>query len=98
VVERVREEMARETGQEPVIVTGRYDTSSSLAFYLPGHPFVYSIMSQVGGRQSQYDLWPGLDERMNGRLKYQGRDMVIVGDFSREAVDKVLRQAFERLE
>ena len=49
---------------DPLLITGRYDTSSSLSFYLPGHPFVYCLMSNLGGRQSQYDLWPGLNQRM----------------------------------
>jgi hypothetical protein len=99
VVEQLRQQMRRETGRAPLIVTNRYDTSSSLAFYLPGQPFVYSIMSYTGGRQSQYDIWPGLDERRaDGALVHAGADALIIGSFDKEVIDTVLRPAFERID
>jgi undecaprenyl-diphosphatase len=99
VVERVRQEMRARTGQEPLLISGRYDTSSSLAFYLPGHPFVYCIMSSVGGRRNQYDFWPGLNARdAGGHLVHAGRPAVIVGSFDRGSVKDVLQAAFDRLE
>ena len=64
IVGKALDQLRHETGLEPLIVTPRYDTSSSLAFYVPGQPFVYCIMSSVGGRQSQYDLWPGINEKI----------------------------------
>ncbi len=91
-------EMRAKTGREPLIVTGRYDTSSSLAFYLPGHPFVYCLMSQLGGRQSQYDLWPGLNERDGaGNLRFAGQSMLIVAGDGPE-VRALLGESFERIE
>ncbi len=98
IVQRAMENLKRETGQDPLIITGRYDTSSSLAFYMPGHPFVFSIMSSVGGRQSQYDIWPGVNEREAGKLVHEGQPAVIIGSFEPWAIDNVLKQSFDRLE
>jgi hypothetical protein len=99
IVERVRQEMLKETGQEPLIITGRYYNSSSLSFYMPGHPFAYCIMSSVGGRKSQYDFWPGLNEKnADGTLKFAGRPAVILGGFEQSDVDNVIKKAFERVD
>jgi 4-amino-4-deoxy-L-arabinose transferase-like glycosyltransferase len=101
--ERVRQEMKAETGQDPLIITTRYGTSSSLSFYMPGHPFAYCIMSSVGERQNQYDLWPGLNEKGAGgekggaALMNAGKPAVLVGPISKEAMEKVVRPAFERV-
>ena len=38
-IQAIRKQMIDKDGAEPLIITGRYDTSSSLNFYLPGHPF-----------------------------------------------------------
>jgi hypothetical protein len=95
VVDRVREELRAETGQEPFVVTDRYDRSSSLAFYLPGHPFVYSVMSNVGGRRSQYDIWPGLEiGHMDANLL--GRPAVVVQFMDKQKMEKLLTASFER--
>src|SRR6202012_4403162 len=91
IVGKALDQLRRETGLEPLVVTPRYDTSSSLAFYLPGQPFVYCIMSSTGGRQSQYDLWPGLDEKnADGSLKLAGRPMVFVGIGDQTTIDRLL--------
>ena len=98
VVQKQVEELRKETGQQPLVVTTRYDTSSSLAFYLPGQPFVYCIMSNVGERQSQYDLWPGLNQADDaGHLRFAGRPMVVVIVSDQAKVMAVLRSAFERV-
>ncbi len=106
VVVRVREEMEKETGRVPLVAATRYDTSSSLAFYLPGRPFVYCVMSYVGGRYSQYDEWADLNERLlvmehvkagATGLVHGGEDMVLVGDVGEEALAKVIAPAFERV-
>jgi hypothetical protein len=89
-VEKVRQEMRLETGEDPLIIAGRYDDASSLSFYLPGHPFVYSIMSNMGGRQSQFDIWPDLNEKTGGIMKNTGRAAIIVGDFDDKALAEVL--------
>ena len=99
IVQRVREEMKAQTGSDPLIITNRYDTSSSLAFYLPDQPFVYSVGSLVGSRQSQYDVWPGLNEKAaDGTLLHAGQNALVIGAFDSEPLQNVLTPAFERLE
>jgi len=85
-VQKVREEMRAKTGEDPLIIAGRYDDASSLTFYLPGHPFVYSIMSNLGGRQSQYDIWPDLNETVGGQMKNAGRPAIIVGEYDEKVL------------
>lgn len=98
-VHSVADQMQAQTGRAPLIATTRYDTSSSLAFYLPGRPFVHCIMSRVGGRHSQYDLWPDLNERTSGgALVHAGRDVLLVGDVSDDVLAKVISPAFERVD
>jgi hypothetical protein len=82
-----------------VVITGRYDTSSSLNFYLPGHPFVYCIMSSVGGRQSQFDVWPGLDQKVKDakgeHYLLEGRPAILVGlDLKNPNVKAVVERMF----
>ncbi|MEZ6318854.1 MAG: glycosyltransferase family 39 protein [Phycisphaerales bacterium] len=50
-----------QTGREPFVVSEHYGRASQLAFYLPGHPTVYCASALVGGRKTQYDLWPETD-------------------------------------
>ena len=100
VVQRAVDALQQETGLEPMVVTNRYDTSSSLSFYMPGpppHPFVFCIMSLMD-RGNQYDLWPGPDERRDGKLVWAGRPAIVVGRFTDEQVKKFLEPAFERLD
>ncbi len=95
-VEIIREQMQQQTGDDPLIITGRYDTSSSLSFYLPGHPFAYSLMSNLGGRRSQYDLWPGLNQEQNGAPALAGKSALIIG-LDQTDIDKIIRPAFEKV-
>ncbi len=46
------------------LVSDRYQISSELAFYVPGHPRVYN--ANLGRRMNQYDLWGGW-EALRGR-------------------------------
>jgi hypothetical protein len=99
-IQAIRQEMIVAGGEEPLIIAGRYDTASSLSFYLPGHPFVYCIMSSVGGRQSQFDVWPGLSQRVTGpdgteRFAFSGKSAILVGlDMNNPDVRTLLEQAF----
>ena len=97
IVESLRADFQKQTGHDPLIITSRYDTSSSLSFYLPDHPFVFCLMSELGGRMSQYDLWPGLNQKTDGRLTFAGKDALIIGVDS-QGIDSVLRPAFDRVE
>jgi hypothetical protein len=99
VVAGVLAQMQRQTGHNPMVITDRYDYSSSLAFYLPGQPFVYSIMSSVGGRMNQYDVWPGPNARdSKGALLHLGENALVVGSLKPATVDTVLVPAFKRVD
>jgi len=95
-----REKLAQETGQEPILLANAYGPASSLAFYLPDHPFVYCLMSSTGGRHNQFDLWPGPNQtNAAGTLLFAGRPALILGISATDpAVEKLLRPAFDRLE
>lgn len=67
----------RAPGSEPFIVSQFYGRASQLSFYLPGRPFVYCSGSRMGGRKSQYDLWPHAD-LANPALA--GRPALLLGD------------------
>jgi len=56
--QRVLDQLQSETGLQPFIVTDHYGRASLLAYYLDGHPTVYCSSALVGGRKTQYDLWP----------------------------------------
>jgi hypothetical protein len=93
VVETARLAMEAQTGRPIKIASTRYDTSSSLAFYLPGQPFVYSFMSQLGSRQSQYDIWPGLTLPADA-----GCDVLLVGALDEGQLARIIRPAFARVD
>lgn len=102
LVDAAAKKLQQETGKEPLIAATRWDLASSLSFYIPGRPFVFSVMSAVGGRHSQYDLWPGLNEKnADGSLKYAGRDLLLVCDSTDPAILKGqlahLAPAFDRI-
>lgn len=44
------------------VAADRYQEASVLAFYLPGHPDVFSL--NLGGRPNQFDLWQTAYERI----------------------------------
>ncbi len=48
----------RAEGAEPLLFTNQYAKASELAFYVPGHPRVYSV--RLDRRYEQYDLWNDL--------------------------------------
>jgi 4-amino-4-deoxy-L-arabinose transferase-like glycosyltransferase len=98
-LQAIRQQMTDQDGIEPLIITGRYDISSSLNFYLPGHPFAYCIMSNVGGRQNQFDVWPGLDERVKDargeHYLFEGRAAILVGlDLNNAGVKSLVERMF----
>ena len=66
-VDDLRHKMERETGKSLFLIANRYQTVSSLAFYLPekrvegpGHPPVYFPESQA--IENQYSFWGRYDE------------------------------------
>ena len=102
-IDALRRPITLADGQVPLLITGRYDLSSSLNFYLPGHPFVYCIMSSVGGRQNQFDIWPGLDQRVKDargeHYLFEGRSAILVGfDLNNKATQDLLELMFTKIE
>lgn len=55
------EVLRSKTGREPFAMADSYGQASLLAYYLPGHPVVYSAASRLGGRKSAYDFFPDTD-------------------------------------
>ncbi|MDX2118778.1 MAG: glycosyltransferase family 39 protein [Planctomycetota bacterium] len=85
----------RAQGNDPFVMTQLYGTASQLAFYLPGHPVVYSASSQTGGRKTQYDMWRRSDP-LNTNINdpsLHGRAALLVG-----ATLGQWQAAFERVE
>ena len=77
-VARLEEELrVAAPGREPFVISQFYGRASQLSFYLPGRPVVYCSGSRMGGRKSQYDLWPHTD-LANPALA--GRPAVLLGD------------------
>ena len=62
-----------------------YDVTAALAFYIPGRPVVYC--ADFGRRLSQYDLWPGPQEK-------QGWDAVYVRRVPFKKIDASLEEMF----
>src|SRR5262249_16378256 len=63
-VSREMERLADETGLEPFVMAQHYGRASQLAFYLPGRPRVYCSSSLMGGRRTQFDMWPETNLRL----------------------------------
>ena len=75
----------RSAGHDPFVATGDYQTASEIAFYCPGEPPVYCLQGALGGRQSQYDIWPN-PVRETGQ--FVGRSCVYVGPLRPELTGK----------
>jgi 4-amino-4-deoxy-L-arabinose transferase-like glycosyltransferase len=72
----------------PFLVADHYQIASQLAFYVPGHPTVYT--ANLGRRMNQYDVWGGWDQ-------LTGRDGVVILQGT-GAPSGDLREAFRELE
>jgi len=68
-------------GRQPFILADEYQLASLLAFYVPGQPIVYCVQSAVGGRRSQYDLWPN---PIDHKEQFLGRPCIYVGALRKE--------------
>lgn len=49
-----------------------YDVTASLAYYAPGKPYTYCV--DFGRRMSQYDLWPGPQDKVGWDAVYVGKE------------------------
>ncbi|MFQ5946678.1 MAG: ArnT family glycosyltransferase [Anaerolineae bacterium] len=81
-----------QTSREPFVVARGYMTTALLAFYLPGHPAIYSAQNQLGSRKSSYDFFDDTDLT---DPKLLGRPAVLIGD-SPEKWKRAFK--FDRLE
>jgi hypothetical protein len=95
-IEKVRLSMWNGHGPLPLVMDDRWDTSSSLCFYLPGHPFVFCLQSRMNGKLCQFDLWPGPDQinPRTGKLRFLGRNVVLTGSFTPKVFNRLIRPAF----
>ncbi|MEM1184492.1 MAG: glycosyltransferase family 39 protein [Planctomycetota bacterium] len=67
-------------GVEPIYIAVHYGRASLMAFYLPGRPTVYASQSLMGGRRTQYDLWPQTDlTNPDTTASLVGRPAVLLG-------------------
>lgn len=72
-----RQQLTDELGQQPAVVTSKYDQSAALAFYLPGRPStVYCGQHLLGARRTPYDDFPDTDLSDPALL---GRPFILVG-------------------
>jgi undecaprenyl-diphosphatase len=74
--------------QRTFLVSGRYQVTSELAFYVPGRPPAYNF--NLGRRLNQYDFWEGPDSRL-------GWDAVYVEEGA-NGLDRRVRAAFARVD
>jgi hypothetical protein len=76
-VDRIRDCVRNETGEDPVIATDDWTRPGELGFYCRANPRVYTFGPIVGDRHSQYDVWrpnPTADAQV-----FRGRTFVYVG-------------------
>jgi hypothetical protein len=71
-------------GRDPFLLADDYQVASEIAFYCPGEPKVYSAGSALGGRLSQYDLWPN---PIHDPESFIGRPCIYVGPLRPELTE-----------
>jgi hypothetical protein len=77
-VDRLRGEVEREEGRDPLITATAWTVPGELGFYCRGNPRVYSFGSALSDRLSQYDVWrpnPVADAQA-----FRGKTFVCVGE------------------
>lgn len=95
---RLLDDLRARTGQAPFLVGDHYGRISQLAYYLMRdggrHVDVFAAMKQVGGRTSQFDVWP---HTSLARPDLVGRPALII---SGSAAGKTAfwNQVFEKVE
>jgi hypothetical protein len=90
-VDRLRQRIAREDGQEPAIATMTWTLPGELGFYCRGQPEVFTFGPALNDRYSQYDLWR--PNPLADAQAFAGRTFVYVGEKIPEGID-----AFDRRE
>jgi hypothetical protein len=95
VARLIEETRARGEG-EPFVIGQHYGRASQIAFYLPGRPrnVVFSSSAFMGGRKTQYDMWPETDlGNAETFATLKGRPAIVIGATAGEWA-----AAFERVE
>jgi hypothetical protein len=77
-LDRIREQIRIEDGNDAVVVGLRWDVPGLLGFYCEGHPQTYSLGLAVRlDRHSQYDLWH--PNPVDDAQAFLGRTFIVVG-------------------
>jgi len=77
---RTLEALRARTGGDPFVISAHSGRSSQLAFYLDAEPVVYCAGEILGGRMTQYDLWPKTNLRNPAtHARLVGRDALLMG-------------------
>ena len=85
-LERIRLSMPRP--DKVFFFSDAYDVTAAIAFYIPGQPVTYC--ADFGRRLSQYDIWPGPEDK-------KGWDAVFVKRVAFKQPDTLLSAMFQRL-
>ena len=90
----------RDMPEGTLVLAANYQTTASLAFYLPGQPRTYCAGSYFARREqrepfSQYDIWPDrwLDHESIELRGLAGKDALYIGPLTGD-----IRKAFSRIE
>lgn len=77
-VDKLRELVRREDGEEATIATMTWTVPGELGFYCRGNPAVYSFGTALNDRFSQYDIWR--PNPLADAQAFRGRTFVYVGE------------------
>ena len=99
-VDDLRHKMEQETGKPLFLIANKYQTASSLAFYLPekrvdgpGHPPVYIPESQA--IENQYSFWGRYDEMTEPPTLARAMLPKVTDSAKREALEAALKEIAE---
>jgi len=83
--QRVLDDLRARTASDPFVMSAHYGRASQLAFYLRGEPDTYGASAALGGRRTQYDIWPHTDLRNpETHARLLGRDALLMGGSVKE--------------
>jgi hypothetical protein len=77
-VDRIRDQVKCQTGQDAELATMVWTVPGELAFYCRGNPHVYTFGPCLADRASQYDLWR--PNPIRDAQAFAGRTFVYVGE------------------
>ncbi len=77
-VDRLRDRVQRETGEDPALAGMLWTIPGELSFYCREHPPAYSFGPALADRHSQYDLWR--PNPVSDSEAFRGRSFIYVGE------------------